>query len=258
MLRHPEDAAAAGNVTRGHYDRLAATYDENWSHSPAFIAWMTGCIRQRLGLTGHETVADIGCGTGLYSRELTAHAAAIVCADQSAAMLAQIPASKKLIPVTASVEEIASGRVRLPCGTFDAILLKEVLHHVADPAAVIAGLAGLLRPGGRMLVVMLPATIGYPLFAAALELFARQQPDPADIAAGMEAAGLAAELTEDGFALTFPADRYLGMVRNRYMSLLSHFDDDALAAGIEEISRQHPGPEIEFEDRFAFCLGVKR
>ncbi|MCF6475764.1 class I SAM-dependent methyltransferase [Nonomuraea sp. MG754425] len=36
-----------------------------------------------------------------------------------------------------------------------------MLHHVADPPQVLAGLARLLRPGGRILVVMLPTTIDY-------------------------------------------------------------------------------------------------
>ena len=201
--------------------------------------------------------AHLGVG-GLYARELTASASAVVCVDQSAAMLAQLPAGKKLIAVTAGAAEVASGRVRLPYRAFDALLLKEVLHHVGDRAAVIAGLAGLLGPGGRMLVVMLPARIGYPLFAAALDLFTRLQPDPAGVAEQMRAAGLEAEVTEEGFPLAFPAGRYLQMVRNRYMSLLSHFDDAQLAAGIEEISRAHPGPGIGFEDRLAFILGVKK
>jgi SAM-dependent methyltransferase len=219
---------------------------------------MEQCIQGRLRLVGNEIVADVGCGTGLYSRNLSAHASAVVCVDQSEAMLRQLPASKKLIPVVASVEDLAAGSVSLPYGAFDAMLLKEVLHHVADQAAVMAGLAGLLRPGGRALVVMLPTTITYPLFDAALEYFSSHQPDPRDIARQMSEAGLDAELTFDSFALTFPTERYLQMVRNRYMSLLSHFDDVQLEAGIEEIRAAHPGAEVRFADRFAFILGVKR
>jgi SAM-dependent methyltransferase len=116
------------------------------------------------------------------------------------------------------------------CERFDAMLLKEVLHHVAGPAQVIAGLARLLRPGGRMLVVMLPRTIGYPLFAAALAEFERHQPDPAHVAAAMEAAGLRAVHTEESFPLVFDTGRYRQMVRDRCMSPLAAFDDAALEA----------------------------
>jgi len=105
---------ADGNVTRDHYDRQAATYDENWAHSPAFVAWMTGCILRRLRLTGAEVVADIGCGTGLYARGLVPPAASVVCAEPSAAMLARVPAQERLIPVSASAEDLAEQRVVLP------------------------------------------------------------------------------------------------------------------------------------------------
>ena len=244
------------NVTRDHYDRLAATYDENWAYNPDFVEWMTGCILQRLRITDGEVVADIGCGTGLFARGLAQHAATVVCAEPSAAMLAQVPADKRLISVAACAEDLAAGRVALPHDGYDAILLKEVLHHVEDRAAVIAGLGRLLRPGGRMLVVMLPTRITYPLFGAALNLFTDLQPDPAGVADEMRSAGLQAELSYESFPLVFPTERYLGMVRNRYMSLLSNFDDAQLEAGVAEIRRANPGQQVAFTDTFAFVLGT--
>jgi 2-polyprenyl-3-methyl-5-hydroxy-6-metoxy-1,4-benzoquinol methylase len=252
----PKGPVVDRNVTGDHYDRLAATYEQNWAYSPAFVEWMTDCIKRRLRITERDLVADIGCGTGLFARELARYAAAVVCAEPSAPMLAQVPADDKLIPVAASAEDLAAGRVGLPHDGYDAILLKEVLHHVEFPAAVIAGLARLLRPGGRMLVVMLPTQISYPLFAAALELFTAHQPDPAIIAGNMHTAGLYSALTYQSFPLTFPAERYLQMVGDRYMSLLSHFDDAELKAGVEEIRQAHPGETIAFTDTFAFVLGT--
>jgi SAM-dependent methyltransferase len=252
----PEGPFVDGNVTGDHYDRLAATYDENWAYSPAFVEWMTGCIQRRLRITERDLVADIGCGTGLYARGLARYATQVVCAEPSGAMLAHVPAEDKLIRVSASAEDLAFGRVGLPHGGYDALLLKEVLHHVEDRAAVITGLAGLLRPGGRMLVVMLPTQISYPLFAAALELFAARQPDPDVIAGSMRSAGLHVGLTYESFSLTFTTERYLQMVRDRYMSLLSHFEDAQLEAGVAEIRQAHPEETIAFTDTFAFVLGT--
>jgi trans-aconitate methyltransferase len=235
---------------------LAATYDENWAYSSAFLEWMTGCILARLRIGDGDVAADIGCGTGLFTRGLAERAAAAVCVDASEAMLAQVPASGRLTAVAARVEDVAAGRVPQARGPFDAMLLKEVLHHTGDRAGVIAGLAGLLRSGGRMLVVQLPGRISYPLFAAALELFAAHQPGPDQIAESMRAAGLRAELTYESFPLTFGTERYLQMVRNRYMSLLSYFDDEQLEAGVEEIRAAHPGKTVAFCDTFAFVLGA--
>ncbi len=245
------------DVTRDHYDRLAASYDENWAYSLQFVEWMTGCILRRLSISGGELVADIGCGTGLYAHGLAQRAAAVVCVEPSAAMPARVPREDRLLPVEASAEDLAAGRTVLPHDGYDAMLLKEVLHHVGNQGPVIAGLARLLKPGGRMLVTMLPSRIGYPLFAAALKLFEQRQPNPAAIADAMRGAGLCAELSYDSFPLSFPAERYLQMVRNRYMSLLASFDDAALEAGVAEIRRAHRGERIEFTDTFAFVLGTR-
>jgi SAM-dependent methyltransferase len=247
----------SGDVTRDHYDRLAATFDQNWAYSPQFVEWMTGCILRRLQIAPGAVAADIGCGTGLYARGLAEHAAAVVCVEPSAAMLAQVPPDERLIRVEASAEDVASGRAILPYQRYDAMLLKEVLHHVPDRAGVVCGLARLLKPGGRMLVAMLPARITYPLFADALKLFEQHQPDPAGIATAMRDAGLSAEVTQDSFPLVFAAERYLQMVRDRYMSLLSAFGDAELEAGVAEIRRDHPGEVIEFTDTFAFVLGTR-
>ena len=106
-------------------------------------------------------------------------------------------------------------------------------------------------------MVMLPTSIDYPLFDAAIRLFRERQPDPRAIAAAMADAGLDAELTYEEFPLAFTVERYVQMVRSRYMSLLASFDESEIEEGIAEIRHRHPDPEVRFHDRFAFVAGVK-
>ena len=247
----PEDSPS-------HYDRLAEQYDRNWAYSTEFIAWMTGHILDRLALGAGERVADIGCGTGLYATGLAERAGTVLCVDPSAHMLAQLPEDAVVQPLQVSAEEVAAGRVKLPYDQLDAVLIKEAIHHVRDPAAVLEGIGGLLAPEGRMLVVMLPARIEYPLFAAALELFESLQPGPDSIAAAMRTAGLRVELRYEAFTLSFEKSRYLSMVRSRYMSLLSSFDDAQLERGIAEIDARYPAERLTYRDRHAFILVERR
>jgi ubiquinone/menaquinone biosynthesis C-methylase UbiE len=242
--------------TQAHYDRLAPVYDQNWAHSPDFLEWMSGCILARLRVKSGDRVLDVGCGTGLYARRLAERSGSVVCVDPSARMLEQIPDDPRLVAVRASAEDLVAGSLLLPVDRFEAILVKEAIHHVVDRAAVIGQLVGLLAARGRLLVVMLPTSIDYPLFQAAHDRFAELQPDPEEIAAAMSEAGLVVELSYDEFPLVFATERYLAMVRDRYMSLLSTFDDDEISAGVEEIRRCHPGERVEFKDRFAFVLGI--
>jgi hypothetical protein len=53
-------------------------------------------------------------------------------------MLDQLSAGEAYQPVRASAEDIVSGDVPLPYTRLDAILVKEVIHHVEDRGAVLA------------------------------------------------------------------------------------------------------------------------
>lgn len=104
---------------------------------------------------------------------------------------------------------------------------------------------------------MLPTTIEYPLFAAALERYEELQPDPADVGDSLRAAGLCTRLTYVEHELRMDRDRYMRMVRSRYMSVLSTFTDAELDEGIHEMKSNHPEEELVFPDRFAFILGAR-
>ncbi|MFC8965102.1 class I SAM-dependent methyltransferase [Streptomyces sp. NPDC057094] len=251
-----------GRDVRGHYEELAAEYDEHWVYDPGYVPWMSGRIVEALTLGRTDRIADIGSGTGLFAREVVRHVQPqhpVLCVDPSEAMLLRLgsPPPPGLTPVVASAEDLAEGRASLPFEQLDAMWLKESVHHVADPAHTLQGLADRLAPGGRMLVVMLPASIQYPLFAAALARFEELQPDPTGIEGHLRTAGLEASLTYVEHELRIDRNKYFGMVRARYMSLLSTFTDSEIEKGIEEMQVAHPEPVLVFPDRFAFILGKR-
>lgn len=246
--------------TEPHYARLAETYDANWAHSGEYVTWMNEHIDARLGITAGDRVADLGAGTGLFLRALAEHVSAdnpILCIDPSQPMLDNLPDDPRLVPVCATAEQVANGEVRLAYDKLDALVAKEAVHHFHDLSGTLRGLAGLLAPGGRLLVVTLPPRLDYPLFAAALERFAANQPEPDDIADALRAAGLDTQLEYEQFPVRVGRDHYLDLVANRWMSMLSTWTESELAAGLEEMRAAHPEEELQFVDRFAFVRGVK-
>jgi SAM-dependent methyltransferase len=244
--------------TSDHYARLAKTYDQYWASSPGFIDWMNGLIVDYLQPVASSRVVDLGCGTGLYCRGLGEVAGRVICVDPSADMLAQLPRNDAYLPVRARAEDLAAGRMALLVEKADQLLIKEAVHHFHDAARTLAGLAGLLAVDGRLLIIMLPTRIQYPLFRDAIELFESVQPDPETIAGYLRDAGLKTSVSYESFPRRFPKDVYLDMVKNRYMALLSEFDDDELSAGVDEIRTTYPSEELCFDDCFAFVLGRKR
>jgi ArsR family transcriptional regulator len=101
-------------------------------------------------------VADLGCGTGPVAELLAPIVGRVIAVDDSESMLG---AARKRLKPHGNVE-IHQGRLeKLPLadGAADAATLILVLHHLPDPAEVIAEVARILRPGGKLLIVdMLP------------------------------------------------------------------------------------------------------
>ena len=242
-----------------HYERVAATYDEHWTYDPDYIRRFSRAMIDALRLIPTDVIADVGCGTGLYTRQLAADlrpSRPILCVDPVRAMLDQVPASPGLQPLLAGAEDLASGRVELPePAPLDAMIMKESIHHVADRGDTLHGLVRLLSNHGRMLIVMLPQTIQHPLFRAAHERFRELQPDPADIQDMVASAGLRASVSYRTFHVAIERERYICMLEARYMSVLGEFSESELNAGIDQFRRAYRDPVLRFEDHFVFVKG---
>ncbi|GAA3722411.1 ubiquinone/menaquinone biosynthesis C-methylase UbiE [Spinactinospora alkalitolerans] len=242
-----------------HYENLARDYDGNWAHSAEYVEWMNRLIAEALDLRPGDRVADVGGGTGLFERALLPRISPdtpLLCVDPSQHMLDQVPADPRVRTVCAGAEEVAEGRADLPYGELDAVLVKETIHHVPDVAATVGGLARLLAPGGRLLIISLPPKLDYPLFQAALDRFAERHPEIADIAAAMRSSGLDTRIGQHDFAVEVDREHYIRLVqRHKWMSVLFTFTDEELASGAEEMRSRHPEQTLRFTDRFGFVLG---
>jgi len=98
------------------------------------------------------TVADIGCGTGEAAALLAPFVTKVVAIDREPAMLA---AARKRLAGRRNVEFRRGELEDLPAkpGEFDAAVAMLIFHHLDDPAASLAAIARIVRPGGPILVV---------------------------------------------------------------------------------------------------------
>ena len=115
---------------------------------------------------GH--VLDVATGTGLVARELLARGYRVTGLDQSAEMLAR--ARARFGDDVALVEGSAE-RLPFADGAFDHLTFTYLLRYVDDPAAILAELARVVRPGGT--VAMLEFGVPRGAWRPAWELYVR-------------------------------------------------------------------------------------
>jgi SAM-dependent methyltransferase len=104
------------------------------------------------GLSGGETVADVGCGNGAYLAELArrGHTGPVLGLDLSAGMLS---AARRRAPgARLAVADAAALPVR--DDTADLALALHMLYHVPEPSAAVRELRRITHPGGQVLVVL--------------------------------------------------------------------------------------------------------
>ena len=123
--------AVSGN---GDYDVF--TPDTNESIIRAFVA--------STGIAVGDSVLDLGCGSGCFSRLLQRAGYCVTAVDISFGML--LGARQ----MDCAMDLAAGNAERLPfsAGSFDAILLSGILHHLVDPAYCVDEVFRILKPGG--------------------------------------------------------------------------------------------------------------
>lgn len=101
-----------------------------------------------------ETWADLGAGTGVFSRALASlvgPAGRVIAVDTDARALASIrPPPGPAAPITTVAGDLTRPLALPP---LHGAVMANVLHFIRDADAALARVAGLLRPGGRLVLI---------------------------------------------------------------------------------------------------------
>src|SRR5262245_40325367 len=197
-------------------------------------------IEARAGLAGKAGL-DVGCGGGLLAEGMArrgAHVTAIDLAPEALAVarLHAIEAGVTIDYREVPVESLAESHP----ASFDLVTCLEMLEHVPDPAAIVAALARLAKPGGHVVCSTINRTAkAFALAIVGAEYLLRLLPmgthhyarliRPSEItrwarAAGLELGGLAG-LEYDPFR------RKARVSADVSVNYLAHFRRPTTAAG---------------------------
>jgi ubiquinone/menaquinone biosynthesis C-methylase UbiE len=136
-------------------------------------AALAALLDELLPLDGTERVLDVGAGAGAFAFAVAPRAARVVAVELDEAM-----AARTRLDSPPNVEVVVADGQHLPFESFsfDVAASVRTLHHTPRPELLVAELARVTRPGGRILVADQLAPVD-PLAAFELNRFERAR-DP--------------------------------------------------------------------------------
>ena len=173
--KRPGDVAAMFDKVAGRYDLL------NDVLSAGQVRLWRRVVARAVGARPGERILDLAAGTGTSTVTVGVPGADCVACDFSLGMLraglrrAQAGTNRERGPRLAFV---AGDALRLPFadGAFDAVTISFGLRNVADPAAALAEMCRVTRPGGRLVVCEFSRLNARPLRIAYERYLARALP----------------------------------------------------------------------------------
>jgi len=127
------------------------------------FAWHRARYEFALPLVAGKRVLDVGCGEGYGAALLAERAREVVGVDYSPAAIEHARAAYRAPNLR--FERMDATALEPELGTFDVVTCFEVIEHLADDEALLAGIARVLAPGGS-LVLSTPNALVDELFEA--------------------------------------------------------------------------------------------
>lgn len=117
-----------------------------------------------LGVQPGDTIIDVGCGEGLFARELVQAGFDVTGVEPEAYLRDRFEQwAEQTGPGHGRVIDGTAERIPLPDASAKAIVITEVLEHVKDPAPCLTELFRVTKPGG-MLCVSVPTSFSERIY----------------------------------------------------------------------------------------------
>lgn len=141
-----EQATAYFRANAAQWDRIRSLYVADGEVEAA--------LQTLLPVHGVRDLLDIGTGTGRMLEIFGPRVERAIGVDLSREMLAVARVNLERANLrNCSIRHADMYQLPLPGGSFDAVVIHQVLHYAERPDQVIAEAARVLRPGGRLVIV---------------------------------------------------------------------------------------------------------
>ena len=228
--------------------------NKTWLSSVKYINSFNQFILKQVNLDKHSRILDIGCGRGKILGNLS-----------NKLKLSKKPIgldienhkdkSKKIIFKKIDALSFVS-KTKL---TFDLILIKQTIHLLKKKQAkkLLSICKNKLNPNGKIIILSLDPKKNeiptFPLMKKKLRISLNKDEKLFDLIFKNKSKLNIKKFT---YEVKILKNKYLQMIRNRYMSTLLNFTDEELKNGIIEIKNDY-GNLLKFKDRL-ICFILKK
>ena len=228
--------------------------NKTWLSSVKYINSFNQFILKQVNLDKHSRILDIGCGRGKILGNLS-----------NKLKLSKKPIgldienhkdkSKKIIFKKIDALSFVS-KTKL---TFDLILIKQTIHLLKKKQAkkLLSICKNKLNPNGKIIILSLDPKKNeiptFPLMKEKLRISLNKDEKLFDLIFKNKSKLNIKKFT---YEVKILKNKYLQMIRNRYMSTLLNFTDEELKDGIIEIKNDY-GNLLKFKDRL-ICFILKK
>jgi ubiquinone/menaquinone biosynthesis C-methylase UbiE len=133
-----------------YFDQVAGRFDRSYGPGRSWQAFGQLLLR----ILPPLVVADLGSGEGLLSQLVARNARKVIAVDNSEKIVAF--GASKARKMGIKNLEFRLGDLEDPpidSDSVDLVILSQALHHAKDPSRAIRGAYGLLKPGGRLIIL---------------------------------------------------------------------------------------------------------
>lgn len=246
-----------------HYNEVGARYDRLYQllfggHEEAVARLIAKKLFE--GKNMNQVVVDLGGGTGMMIellKGMVADAHTFILVEPAATMLRQA-VSRKAQPnqvIQATAQEFVADKDWQ--GKADALVCKEMIHHITDLDVFFEGCYRTLKSEGKILILTRPEEIEFPLGANGKKLWKSSYAvSPQEMPHRLEKAGFEVKVETHSFPIVIDKHSWLEIIGESYLFSSSAFmTDHERAADVQEVQAM---PEIlRFNDRLLFIMGKK-
>jgi len=137
-------------VKKADYGQIARTYDVARPISEQNLELWVSLVSKIIGPLRNVDFLDLGCGTGRFSIPIAQRLGySVTGADISREMLEKARRKDGATQVRWDIQDATS--LSYPNGSFDAVFMSHLLHHVDEPLRVVKECYRVLRPRGAIL-----------------------------------------------------------------------------------------------------------